>query len=399
MAAGTGNRAAWPSNDDFTFLSLAVIAIGLAFFGWLGWTHYHGAISAVVADGLEYQIQIIHRFTPALDGLYQTIASANFDAVTIPEILTAANLTGHYLRIPVIVIILVLAVFCFARAAPSQFTRKLDLEGLIREQTLYFRAITAFARRNLRLVPLRPDALRPSDPALHTREWVSRFADAARGRPRPAGPVFDERAAVKAFTAQLGPIWRGIQHAPGHVRVLYAAFGLHLEQRRSEAQDLLGAFSEAIPVGGSSETAGPATAYDIPAGVVALADDVLRATEMFVQAASIAGGHAYTAPALMSVLTAARRRAGVLAPAQFACLKLIDRSLWYALHSLGFEGDGPGQTTHPNPRIEAAGARDHWAAERVAGKPLIIPSFGRALAAVRASLEEDEANARSQEFP
>jgi intracellular multiplication protein IcmP len=67
----------------------------------------------------------------------------------------------------------------------------------------------------------------------------------------------------------------------------------------------------------------------------------------------------------------------------------VDRSLWYALHSLGFEGDGPGQTTHPNPRVEAAGARDHWAAERLAGRPLIAPSVNRAVSAVRASLGQD----------
>lgn len=389
MAAGSGNRAAWPSNDDFTFLSLAVVAIGLGFFGWLGWTNYHGAISAVAADVLEWQIQIIHRFTPALDRLYQTIASANFDAVTISEILAAANLTGQYLRIPVIGFILVLAVFCFRRAAPSQFTRQLDLEGLIREHTQYFRGLAAFTRRNLRLVPLRPNALRPSDPALHPHEWVVRFANARRSRSGTGGILLDERAAVAAFTDQLGPIWRGIKHAPGHVRVLYAAFGLHLEQRRGEAQDLLSALSEALPQGNPDEGAGPDTAYDVPASVVARADDALHASEVFEQAEKIASGHAYTAPALMSVLTTARRRAGVLAPAQFACLKLIDRSLWYALHSLGFEGDGPGQMTHPNPRIEAAGARDHWAAERAAGKPLIIPSVSRAVSAVRASLEQD----------
>jgi intracellular multiplication protein IcmP len=397
MAAGTGNRAAWPSNDDVTFLSLAVVAIGLGFFGWLGWTSYHAEISAVAAAVLQWQIRLIHHVTPALDGLYRTIAAANFDAVTVPEILTAANLTGHYLRIPVIAFILVLAAFCFTRAAPSQFTRTLDLEALIREHTLHFRGLAAFTRRGLRLVPLRPETLRPSDPALHAREWVTRFASATRERAPSPGLALDERAAVEAFTAQLGPLWRGIDHAPDHVRVLYAAFGLHLEQHRGKAQDLLSALSEALPAGDAAEGAGPSEAYGVPASVVARANDALGSKEVYEQANKIANGHAYTTPALMSLLTAARRRSGVLAPAQFACLKLIDRSLWYALHSLGFEGDGPGQMTHPNPRIEAAGARDHWAAERAAGKPLIIPSVGRAVRAARATLAQDALNARSQE--
>jgi len=71
----------------------------------------------------------------------------------VPEILTVLNVIGEYLRIPVITIILILAALCFARAAPGQFTRALDLNGLIKEQALSFRSIAAFARRNLRLVP------------------------------------------------------------------------------------------------------------------------------------------------------------------------------------------------------------------------------------------------------
>lgn len=137
--------------------------------------------------------------------------------------------------------------------------------------------------------------------------------------------------------------------------------------------------------------------YAVPAGVVDQADEALLAVGVFEQARRITNGHAYTAPALMGLLIAARRRSGVLAPAQFACLKLIDRSLWYALHSLGVEGEGPGQRNHPNPRIEAAGARDHWATERMAGEPLIIPSVGRAVSAVRAALEHDDLTSSSPE--
>ena len=389
MPVGQGNRAAWPSNDDFTFLSLAVVVIGLAFFGWLGWSHYHAEISAVAAAMLHWQIRIIHHFTPALDSLDRTIATANLDAVTVPEILTAFNLTGYYFRIPVIVFILLLAALCFTRAAPSQFTRRLDLDGLIREQMPYCRAVAAYARRSLRLVPLQSDELRPSDPALHTREWVARYAAGSDGD--SLVQRFDERAAARAFIQQLGPLWRGVERAPGHVRVLYAAFGLHLGQRRAEAQSLLGALAESLPPGNRDEMAGPSRPYVLPARILARADEELRSTEVFRQAAEIAAGHAYTAPALMSLLTAARRRSGVLAPVQFAGLKLVDRSLWYALQSLGFEGDGPGQTTHPNPRVEAAGARDHWAAERLAGRPLVAPSIQRAVSAVRASLGQDVA--------
>jgi hypothetical protein len=82
-------------------------------------------------------------------------------------------------------------------------------------------------------------------------------------------------------------------------------------------------------------------------------------------------------------LNAARLRSGVLAPAQFAFLKLVDRRLWYALHALGFEADAPLTHSHPSQRVEAMGARAHWAAERTIGAPIPTPEIDAAIAAIR----------------
>jgi intracellular multiplication protein IcmP len=98
---------------------------------------------------------------------------------------------------------------------------------------------------------------------------------------------------------------------------------------------------------------------------------------------AIANRHAYTHIALMELLNQARLRGGVLAPGQFAGLRLVDRPLWYVLHSLGFETEGYGRYLHPNPRVEAVGARDHWAVERLAGEPVIEPNMDRAIEALR----------------
>jgi intracellular multiplication protein IcmP len=73
-------------------------------------------------------------------------------------------------------------------------------------------------------------------------------------------------------------------------------------------------------------------------------------------ALAIANRRAYTHTALMELLNKARLRGGVLAPGQVAWLKLVDRPLWYALHSLGFETEGLDRYCHPNPRVEAVGA-------------------------------------------
>ena len=104
---------------------------------------------------------------------------------------------------------------------------------------------------------------------------------------------------------------------------------------------------------------------------------------VFSEPQSIMQRHAWTNTALMSLLNTARMRSGVLAPAQFAWLKLVDRPLWYALQSLGFETEGTGRYLHPNPRVEASGARDHWAVERAADIPIADPSFDRAIVALQ----------------
>jgi intracellular multiplication protein IcmP len=182
---------------------------------------------------------------------------------------------------------------------------------------------------------------------------------------------------------QLGPAWTGSANASPIVRVLYAAFALHLVERRDEAVNMLGDISAALDADRKEGRSGPKGSLAIPGATLRQVDELLRDTRWHEEAEKVAAGHAFTSPALMAVLNHARLRAGVLAPAQFAWAKLIDRPLWYALHSLGFESEGLGRYAHPNPRVEAAGARDHWASERAAGRPIPWPSVANAIESLR----------------
>jgi intracellular multiplication protein IcmP len=161
------------------------------------------------------------------------------------------------------------------------------------------------------------------------------------------------------------------------------AFALHFNEHWEDAAALLDTVSVALASEGSASGDGPPAPLAIPADVLIHVRRLVADPVSFAEAQAITAKHAYTAPALMDLLNAARMRHGVLAPAQFAWLKLVDRPLWYALHSLGFETEGVGRYLHPNPRVEAAGARDHWAAECAVGEPLPIPSVARALAALQ----------------
>ncbi len=375
------HRPVWASNDDYTMISLAVVVVGLAFGAYLVWYFHHGAVSAAVMRLQHWQMRLIHQVTNRYDLSDRQVLAADPQAVTFPQLLGLCRDVGTVFRVPVALCLLSLAALCYVSAAPARFCRPLDLDGLIREQAKSFPTISAFVSRHLALVGPHAGEPRPADPALHPAEWIDRWARDDRGR-------FDQRRAHRELARQLGPLWRGVASAAPHVRCLFAVFALHLAKRRSEALDLLGHLSASLPSDPRDGAGGPDQPLAFPTEAVAFADDLLRDPDLVQPALAIAGRHGYTAPALMSLLSEARLCAGVLAPGQFAFLKLVDRRLWYALHALGFPSDGPGWQPHPNPRVEAIGARDHWECEGLAGQPLFKPMIDRALAAIRAAAGE-----------
>ena len=371
-------RATWPSGDDYTFFSLLVIVLGLVFFGYMAWTLHHAEIARGFAWLAHWHIAAIRGFTEDYDSLDAQLMSADYRRVTVKGIYAAATSIGRFFRIPVAVLLGLLALLCLARAAPSRFRRRFDLDGLIAEQARSFRTIAAFATRRLRLAPIAAGDPRPADPALHPAEWLDRYAPIAADKCR-------ETAIHAELTRQLGPRWQGARETDSPVRVLFAAFALHLARDRQGSMALLGDMAEALrPANRDAEgETGPDAPLALPPALVAQADAIITGAEC-VEAGSIARRHAFTAPALMSLLTEARQRSGVLPPAAFNGVKLLDRRLWYALHSLGFPSEGQGRTYHPNPCIEAIGARDHWAMEIALGKPVTAPSLARAMASIRA---------------
>jgi intracellular multiplication protein IcmP len=395
MRSPPNPRAAWPSSDDNTGFNLIVILLGCCVGAYLLWTCYHGEISAAVIALRHQEIAFIEVFTDRYDLADRQMLVADPEGVTLRDLYGISHAVGMFFRIPAAVFMLLLAAICTTRAAPARYKRIFDLDGLIREHAASFGTSAAFVRRHLRLVPpagacpragQRPDPNaaagsspgdpRPADYALTPEEWIARFATGPDGG-------FDEAAARCALLRQLGPRWRGLREASPQVRCLIAAFALHLEQRRADALRLLGDISASLANTDPDKPEGPDAPLVVPASARAMADAFLGDGELVTAALAIANRHAYAHTALMELLNAARLRAGVLAPGQFAWLKLVDRPFWYALHSLGFETEGVGRYLHPNPRVEAIGARDHWAVERLAGEPVIEPSLDRAIEALR----------------
>lgn len=328
-------------------------------------------------------------FTARFEPLRAQIAGTDpgDPAVTPSRLWRLLSLAGGPWAWPAAALLGACAVACFRKAGARRFTRDLDLDGLLREQAEAFPTGAPFAARKLGLVEPRPDGPpRPLDPALHLPEWVDRFARGADGR-------YCDAMAQVALAAQLGPLRPcDTRRARPIHRVLFAAFALHAARETAAALDLLGAAARALPGPAPGEDpAGPDAPLPLDPAVVALADEVLADPDVRLPCEAVARRHAFAAPALMSVLCHARLRAGVLNPGLFAWTRLVDRPLFMALDSLGVPVAGIPwhRGPAPAPLVEGAAARDHWARELEAGRPLSLPAVGSALAAVRSAAGQD----------
>ncbi|MBY6240373.1 hypothetical protein [Methylosinus sp. Sm6] len=364
-------------SDGAAFLmSVAVFIVGVGVGGWYLWDEQHAAISAIVMQGLHGQMRFIHLFTDRYDVADAQVIATNPATVKFPQLLRLAREVGRFFLLPSIGVILALAAMCASRAGAKRFSRALDLEALMREQLRSFRTPSAFVRRRLGLVDIDQAKPRPADRALTRAEWIERWATDDKG-------AFVEGPARAELTRQLGSARREPEDAPAHVRCILAALALHRARRRDEAQRYLGDLSSALGMSGKEGRAGPDRALAFPDALVVRADHWLGERDLRQPLVETMAAHGFTTPAAMSALLAARAEGGVFPPAQFGFLKLVDRRLWYALHSLGYPADMFDPLLHPTPLVEAIGARDHWASELIAGAPLRTAAIDNALAAVR----------------
>jgi len=372
-------RPGMVSAADYTVIAIIGLLLAIALWSWMLWDAQHTTISGIVMRMFHGQMEFAGLFTDRFEHADKEMLAADPEKVSIGQLVRLGREVGRFYIVPAAVLVVVLAFACFRGAASARFRRSLDLDGLMHDQLGFFRGPAAFAGRRLGLVAPSAGEPRPADLALSIEEWVGRFATAAKGG-------FDEQHAREQLGRQLGPVWCGIEGASPAVRCMFAAFALHQLGRRSEALGFLGDVSSSLRRCGSRGPAGPEHSLSIASVIAEKADEIVGNPAVTKELARAMRRHAFTVPAMMTALGEARYAGGVLAPAEFAFLKLVDRRLWYALHSLGYVLEGEEGVRHPNPRVEAVGAREHWEAEVTAGEPIYIPQLDRAMAGIRERL-------------
>lgn len=173
--------------------------------------------------------------------------------------------------------------------------------------------------------------------------------------------VLKRGEANKLFAIQLGPMFKGVDKLPPHIKALFAVFAARINAESQPAAKIL------AQLNASSQTK---LNFE---GV----DDLLKKNLNTKAVQKIVQSHAYILTLMASMLEGARED-GVQASADFLWLKPLDRRLWYVLNTVGRQ----------TPFVEVAGVFAHWLAEKEAGKKVLVPMVEEATKALELALKE-----------
>jgi len=343
------------------FVALALLAILL-------WWKCHTQIASAVLAVQDVELDLIGLFTHRYDGLHANLHEAVPAQVSAGTLWALCTITGSVLRWPVLILILGLAALCFTRAPRELYRKRFGLDGLQEVLAAIHPLGAAWVGKGMKLVAPAPadEPLRPLDPALKRSEWIERYATGATLEDR-------RRAAEQALVAQLGSRWDGPEAASVVEQAVFLALAFFAQRRKSDAQGVFEELSKSLS--GSLRKGAPQYPLRAPSQFMRLLKKRM-AQEDLSEALSIADRHAWTRPALLSLLQHARLRAGVVNPGIFAVIQLLDRELWLILSAASYPRDGlPFYVMAIAPCPEAAAALAHWKAECLAGKPLAQPNI------------------------
>ncbi len=277
------------------------------------------------------------------------------------------------------------------RAAERVRERFDDADGYLEAQAALHPHLAPLSGERPHREPLKFDRERPS---VHAK--CVNPLDFARMRP-PLGlegeadrailegdDDFDEALAERCFARQCGPPYAGLgawdgcaQHA---FELLLPAQALHPERMLPEIRALLADGAD----GGSDAARALAEALRARRGKAPrdlLRDPALAAALRLREAEMVMEAHGFVLTGLMSLLEEARQGGVVLIHSLRRKLKLEDRTMWYALSSVG----------RRVAFAEGAGPFAHWLVERSIGvhlpSPMTVPEVGRAVRALREQIE------------
>lgn len=369
-----GGQSQTDQTANFFWL-LILIFLGLLALWWVDHTYIVTAFMAVrgfeidlvkwFADGYTYLADYFHLPTPTLHhslAWWQNFIATHPDhsKVTFDQIMAMSHDVGQWLRFPVIIILVVLAMVIYFRHSTSRFIRTYSMDSFRKSEVVLWPQIAPVVSLDLVKEDINKGpwamAMLPLDyckqyqliePAKldHETVWVIKKGDAYR-----------------QFVMQLGQLWQGPEKLPIHLQALFVAFVAHAERKSEDAQKILQQVAASSASGKLNFT-----------GVKEMVAKYRQSTIIN----WLDKRHAYVGSYMASLLELCRVN-GVMASSEFLWLKPLDRRMWYMLNSVGR------QTSV----IEVSGLFAHWLAEKRLKRALKAPMVKMAVVALEVAVSE-----------
>lgn len=376
MAKGAPEAQQGGGENSLDFLWMVVLILAAVVLIW-----YYGKV--YIAEGVfwvySYEItavklvlgffdQILRFFyfpSPDLKLLdeWSAYISKNYGAEVDFKVLSNLSAAvGHYIRYPVMLILLIFSVILYFGSVSQRFRVVFDMKRLRIVENKNWPHITPVVGLDLVTQPLDKA---PWAMALNPMQFCKKLNliqnMVKNGKPAIA---LKRGAANRVLSLQLGARWQGVEVLPEYLQALVAIFAARMNGEKLLVDRLMEQISMSAVTG--------ATKFNFSGSRELM---MMYVNTKPVQ--KIMKLHGYTTGVLASLLAAARE-SGVLAVAEFLWLKTIDRKMWYMLNSVG----------RPTAVAEISGAFAHWLAERKLGLPLMVPMVDEAVRGLEAALND-----------
>lgn len=351
--------------------SLAPLWIILCIFllGWLLWTFFHTQIVACALQIKFWESRLISFALPSMWPLPLSIHRLIPAEVPFPQLLDVSREVGNYLRYPIIVILVILALIIYFGHINLQFKRFYNMETLAEAERKNWPQISPVIKLDLVkedidkgpwAMALSPMQFAKKYQLLHEEKIIPSMTMTAKKHNQRTVSIKRE-AANHIFVMQCGEYWQGIHYLKPATKALFAVFAARANHDRDGALKLLLQIAEST-VNGRLDFSG--------------VDVLLEKHKNNKLVQRVIHSHAYVLTVMASMLVLARKE-GVLATADFLWLKPTDRLLWFMLNSVGR------QTAF----AEVSGPFAHWNVEQAMGRRLMVPMVEEAVNGLEAAIK------------
>ncbi len=351
--------------------SLAPVWITVFFMAsaYIVWILGHNYIVSFVFKLNVWQAELVTFFIhdPQLTANIYLMKTIDPSVVDWNQFMALSASVGNYIRYPVIVALVILAVWLFSTNIKLKFRRTHNMFTLRAQEQRNWNAIMPVIKENLvdDDISKGPWAMALSPLEFARRHQLLKKDDAVLDIPLPgmemtAGVRHGE--AKRVFTLQLGPYFDGFDRCPPHVGALAALFMARINRDRAAATLIMNTINQTWSAGKPN---------------YAIAKPILKKYLNTELVQEVLAKHAYLLTVMASLVEAARDD-GVVPCSEFLWLKPTDRRLWYMLNCVGR------QTPFP----EVAGPFAHWKAERSLGRPSLVPMIDEATKALEIAIKQ-----------